>query len=118
MVNNSVTVNMESRDYWYAVITKGDYSVILLCDLNAFRIYTFGGKNCSICKNIKYLDDIDQTYSKFMFKIGKMCKKSVDPTGKYFSDTEGFVADSDLAIFVTTDIQDKITGIVKECLCC
>lgn len=91
-INNKVTVNMDDPYYWYAIVTKGLYSVMLVCDLKYNICYTFGGTNLSICKNIKSTHSQSELYDAFVRKIGKMCKKPVDPDGHYFSNNGGYVS--------------------------
>ena len=65
MVQNNVMVNMDDKDYWYSMIEKEKFVVILLCDLSSNTCYTFGGSDLTICKNIKKLE-IKMIYMMFL----------------------------------------------------
>lgn len=93
MVVNNVIVNMDNIDFWYCVVSKEQYHVILLCDLKNHICYTFGGANLSTCKNMKKVSNNNELYDVFMRKIGKMCKKDIDHNGHYFSDLDCYVKD-------------------------
>ena len=112
-VKNTVIVNMDRNDYWYSIIQKGGYKVVLYCDLVSNVCYTFGGKNLSICKNIKVCEYNVDLYNTFMRKIGKMCKKKEDDSGHYFSDLDGYVSGADMVMWVTDELVKRIRFIAK-----
>lgn len=114
MVENKVVLNMDSADYWYALIEKGCYSALLICDVKNNVCYTFGGSDLRICKNIKVTDSQNGLYESFMHKIGKLCKKPVDPLGHYFSDMTGFVTKDTYNTYVTPDVLKLVDSSIKQ----
>ena len=111
---NEVVVNMEDKRYWYAIIKKGAYAVILLCDKNTLVCYTFGGSMLDICKNIRVVNSECEMYEVFMHKIGKMCKKAKDPNGHYFSDNDNYVSTSEKEKYISKEVKLKLESIIKE----
>ena len=110
MVKNEVIVSMDADDYWYALIKKSNFSVVLLCDVKNNVCYTIGGSKLSICKNVKTVISNSELYDVFMRKIGKMCKKSIDCNGHYFSDKDGYVRE-----FIPDSVFRKVKEIVGCC---
>ena len=117
MVTNTVEMVM-GDEYSYAIITKErDYKVLVI--FYDMILIVYGGRNLDIPKLYKPLVSSSDAYKKFMYVIGKMCKKSNDLEGHYFSDR---VSDLDGNLWVSEKISDNIKNIrgeiLKEvCLC-
>lgn len=108
-VINNVILDIDSSYFWYAIITKGSYSVLLLCDIKRNVLITFGGKNLSICKNIKVVSNQKELYESFMHKIGKMCKKPIDTNGHYFSDKDRYVTPESEKFYLTPEVLNRVS---------